>query len=141
VTEPPPFSPVLALLVTARHWESALTAALAELDLTPRTYALLGHVKSSPGISFSELARRSRTSVQNVHVAVKTLTERGLVHDDTAHAGTASTLRISKAGQQVLTRAHRRRGAIDDRVREAMPDVVAGLERVVAEMPARPPGG
>jgi len=36
-------------------------------------------------------------------------------------------LRISKAGLQVLTRAHNRRAAIDDRIRETMPGLADGL--------------
>lgn len=127
MAETPPFSPMLALLVVAHSLEAELTAQLRPLDLTPRKYALLGHIKASPGVSFSELARRSQTSVQNVHVAVKALTASGFVHDDTAQAGASSTLRISKAGLQVLTRAHNPRAAIDDRIRETMPGLADGL--------------
>lgn len=127
MSDPPPFSAMLALLVVTHKWEAELAAALSPLDLTPRKYALLGHIKASPGISFSELARRSHTSVQNVHVAVKALTRSGFVLDDTAHAGAASTLRVSKTGLATLRRAHKRRSTIDARIEQTMPELADGL--------------
>jgi len=128
VTEPPPFSAMLALLVVAHAWEAELAAQLRPLGLTPRKYALLGHIKTSPGVSFSELARRSHTSVQSVHVAVKALSADGFVHDGTAQAGAASTLSVSEAGLKALRQAHRRRSAIDDRIHETSPELVSGLQ-------------
>ncbi|WP_394816954.1 MarR family transcriptional regulator, partial [Streptomyces lonegramiae] len=38
--------------------------------MTTRKFGLLGHVRGNPGISFSELARRSRITVQSAHAAV-----------------------------------------------------------------------
>jgi hypothetical protein len=65
VTDPPPFSAMLALLVVSHAWEADLAAELRTVGLTPRKYALLGHIKATPDVSFSELARRSRISVQS----------------------------------------------------------------------------
>lgn len=103
--EPPPFSPTIMLLTLSRVWESELAAALKPLGLNTRKYGLLGHIRGTPGISFSELARRSRITVQSVHAAVSGFVEAGLVDDGTAHAGTASTLRITPAGEDILSRA------------------------------------
>lgn len=122
---------MLALLAVAHAWEAELAAELKPLDLTPRKYALLGHIKAAPGISFSELARRSRITVQSVHVAVRALSASGFVHDDTAQAGAASALQVSDSGREALKRANQRRLAIDSRISEAMPQLVVGLVEAV----------
>ncbi|MFV8175728.1 MarR family winged helix-turn-helix transcriptional regulator [Mycolicibacterium peregrinum] len=103
--EPPPFSPTVGLLTVSRVWESAFTDALKPLGLTTRKYGLLGHVRGNAGISFSELARRSRITVQSAHAAVASFVEAGLVNDATAHAGAASTLQITAKGAALLDRA------------------------------------
>ncbi|MFE3827409.1 MarR family winged helix-turn-helix transcriptional regulator [Streptomyces sp. NPDC059092] len=103
--ESPPFSPTVTLLTVGRVWESLFAAALKPLGLTTRKYGLLGHIRGTPGISFSELARRSRITVQSAHAAVATFVETGLVDDGTAHAGSASSLRVTAEGESLLARA------------------------------------
>ncbi|MGW0176571.1 MarR family winged helix-turn-helix transcriptional regulator [Rhodococcus sp. NPDC003322] len=105
MSEPPPFSPTVTLLTVGRVWEAAFTEALKPLGLTTRKYGLLGHIRGTPGISFSELARRSRITVQSAHTAVAAFVEAGLVDDGTAHAGAASTLTITADGESLLARA------------------------------------
>lgn len=122
MSEAPPFSPTIMLLTVSRVWEAALADALKPLGLTTRQYGLLGHVRAMPGISFSELARRSRITVQSAHTAVARLVAAGLVDDGTAHAGAASTLGVTAEGVSVLDRAA---------------DAVACLD---AEFVARSPG-
>ncbi|MYR08346.1 MarR family transcriptional regulator [Gordonia sp. SID5947] len=102
MSEPPPFSPTVMLLTVSRVWEAELTDALKPLGLTTRKYGLLGHIRGTPGISFSELARRSRITVQSAHTAVTALAEAGLVDDGTSHAGAASSLRVTAEGETVL---------------------------------------
>jgi DNA-binding MarR family transcriptional regulator len=105
MSEPPPFSPTVALLTVSRVWDAAFADALKPLGLTTRKYGLLGHIRGSAGISFSELARRSRITVQSAHTAVAAFVEAGLVEDATAHAGAASTLRVTAEGDALLNRA------------------------------------
>ncbi|MCX8557839.1 MarR family transcriptional regulator [Mycolicibacterium mucogenicum] len=105
MSEPPPFSPTVALLTVSRVWDAAFADALKPLGLTTRKYGLLGHIRGSAGISFSELARRSRITVQSAHTAVAAFVQAGLVEDATAHAGAASTLRVTAAGESLLNRA------------------------------------
>ncbi|BDB44916.1 MULTISPECIES: MarR family winged helix-turn-helix transcriptional regulator [Mycobacterium] len=105
MAEPPPFSPTVALLTVGRVWEAAFAQQLKPLGLTTRKYGLLGHIRGTPGISFSELARRSRITVQSAHTAVAAFVDAGLVDDGTAHAGSASTLRVTPAGEALLRRA------------------------------------
>ena len=105
MSQPPPFSPTVTLLTVSRVWEAAFTDGLKPLGLTTRKYGLLGHIRGTPGISFSELARRSRITVQSAHTAVAAFVESGLVDDGTAHAGAASTLRVTAKGESLLARA------------------------------------
>ena len=96
--ERPPFSPVIALLTLSSVWDAQLTAALKDLGLTTRKYGLLAHIHVTPGISFSELARRSQITVQTAHTAVRALQEEGLV-SDAAFAGGAPTLTRALEGE------------------------------------------
>lgn len=105
MSEAPPFSPTVALLTTSRIWEAEFAEALKPLGLTTRKYGLLGHIRGTPGISFSELARRSRITVQSAHAAVSAFVAAGLVDDGTAHAGSASSLRVTADGEALLARA------------------------------------
>ncbi|AWK72956.1 transcriptional regulator [Rhodococcus oxybenzonivorans] len=105
MSELPPFSPTVALLTVGRVWDAAFAEGLKPLGLTTRRYGLLGHIRGTPGISFSELARRSRITVQSAHTAVAAFVESGLVDDGTAHAGAASTLRVTAEGESLLARA------------------------------------
>ncbi|AZH84578.1 MarR family transcriptional regulator [Plantibacter sp. PA-3-X8] len=103
--EMPPFSPTVTLLALSRIWEDSLTSALKPLGLTTRKYALLGHIRSTPGISFSDLARRSRITVQSTHVAVGGFVADGIVADSTGRAGSAAQLEITPAGHRLLAEA------------------------------------
>lgn len=125
--EPPPFSPVVTLLTVSRVWDAELSGALRGLGLTTRKYGLLGHIRATPGISFSELARRSRITVQSAHTAVESLVRAGLVEDTTAHAGTASTLAVTPVGEEILGRAAERLAALDDAFHSAQPRLTEAL--------------
>lgn len=99
---PPPTSPSILLLTLARRIESELGAALSPLGLTVARLGLLGHIAGVPGVSFSELARMSGTSVQSVHAAVKSLVAAALVRDTTARAGAASRIELTDEGERLL---------------------------------------
>jgi len=118
----PPVSPVVSLLTVSAVWEARLDTELRALGLTTRKYGLLAHIRSAPGISFSDLARRSQITVQTAHAAVHALVDAGFVSDATALAGAASVLRVTEAGMEVL------RGADDM------------LRRLDAEFAASSPG-
>jgi DNA-binding MarR family transcriptional regulator len=109
----PPFSPVIALLTLGRTAEADLADRLKPLGLTVRSLGLLGHIARQPGVSFSELARRSRITVQSAHTAVQKLVSDGLVSDTTANAGQRSTLELSAAGRTVLDAAMAAVAALD----------------------------
>ena len=127
MSEPPPFSPTVTLLTVGRVWEAAFNAALKPLGLTTRKYGLLGHVRGTPGISFSELARRSRITVQSAHTAVAAFVAAGLVDDGTAHAGAASSLRVTAEGESLLARAAEVVARLDAEFAEQHPELTKAL--------------
>ncbi len=111
--ERPPFSPVISLLTVSAVWDARLGAELKDLGLTTRKYGLLAHMQATPGISFSELARRSQITVQTAHTAVRALVDDGLATDATAHAGAASDLRVTRKGARALAEADARLARLD----------------------------
>ncbi|XKK41563.1 MarR family winged helix-turn-helix transcriptional regulator [Nocardiopsis sp. ARC36] len=132
--EPPPFSPTVALLTVGRVWEASFNQALKPLGLTTRKYGLLGHVRGTPGISFSELARRSRITVQSAHSAVAAFVRAGLVDDGTAHAGSASSLRVTAEGEALLARAAEVVSRLDAEFAERHPELTEALRVQMARV-------
>lgn len=127
-SERPPFSPVVALLTVSAVWEARLDAALRDHGLTTRRYGLLAHIRGAPGISFSELARRSQITVQSAHTAVRMLVDAGLAEDATGHAGAASDLRVTSAGERVLDDAERHLDILDAELRAGLPALSDALD-------------
>ncbi|MFD3683809.1 MarR family winged helix-turn-helix transcriptional regulator [Nocardiopsis sp. NPDC058631] len=134
MSELPPFSPTVTLLTVGRVWESAFNAALKPLGLTIRKYGLLGHVRGTPGISFSELARRSRITVQSAHTAVAAFVGAGLVDDGTAHAGAASSLRVTAEGEALLARAAEVVARLDAEFAAQHPELTEALRAHMARV-------
>ncbi|MGW4471803.1 MarR family winged helix-turn-helix transcriptional regulator [Nonomuraea sp. NPDC004354] len=113
---PPTSSPSIVLLTLARQIETELNAVLAPLDLTVSRLGLLAHIAMMPGVSFSDLARMSGTTVQSVHAAVKVLAGAGLVRDNTARAGSASAIEVTADGSRLLQTAQEAVTQVDDRL-------------------------
>ncbi|MFD7025891.1 MarR family winged helix-turn-helix transcriptional regulator [Promicromonospora sukumoe] len=135
--EKPPFSPTVALLTVSRVWDAAFADALKPLGLTTRKYGLLGHIRATPGVSFSELARRSRITVQSAHTAVAAFAADGLVEDTTARAGAASRLRVTAAGDTLLDQAAERVAVLDARFAAEYPVLAEGLRAQIEEHMSR----
>ncbi|MEU6793926.1 MarR family transcriptional regulator [Nonomuraea wenchangensis] len=112
----PVTSPSIILLTLARRIETELNAALSPLDLTVSRLGLLGHISGVPGVSFSDLARMSGTTVQSVHAAVKTLAGAGLVRDNTARAGSASAIEVTPEGARLLKAAKEAVSRVDEQL-------------------------
>lgn len=127
MSETPPFSPVIALMAISRTWDLQLSESLKPLGLNTRQFGLLGHIDASTDVSFSELARRSRITVQSAHTAVTNLVDAGLVQDVTAHAGVASSLRLTDAGRVMLERVRQIVRTLDARLTEEQPEVTEAL--------------
>jgi DNA-binding MarR family transcriptional regulator len=137
MSQPPPFSPTIGLLTVSRIWDAALADALKPLGLTTRKYGLLGHIRGMPGISFSELARRSRITVQSAHAAVRAFADAGLVDDGTAHAGSASSLRVTDQGAALLAQAAEVVTRLDAEFAKQHPGLTEALRVLRDEMVAR----
>ncbi|SDE60542.1 MarR family winged helix-turn-helix transcriptional regulator [Auraticoccus monumenti] len=136
--ETPPFSPTVTLLTLARVWEAALGEALRPLGLTTRRYGLLGHVRATPGISFSELARRSRITVQSVHTTVAGFAAEGLVEVVTEQVGAASRLRVTDAGERLLSAAGDEVARLDEDFSTAHPALTDVLRAHLVETVTSP---
>lgn len=133
---PPPFSPTVTLLTLGRAWDASLADGLKPLGLTTRKYGLLGHIRGTPGISFSELARRSRITVQSAHTVVTAFVAAGLVDDVTAHAGAASQLRVTAEGTALLGRAAEVVSRLDSEFSTRHPGLTEALRAFMAEVQA-----
>ncbi|MGI5187877.1 MarR family transcriptional regulator [Promicromonospora sp. CA-289599] len=131
--EKPPFSPTVALLTIGRVWDAALADTLKPLGLTTRKYGLLGHIRATPGVSFSELARRSRITVQSAHTAVAAFAADGLVEDATARAGAAASLQVTPAGERLLGEAAERVAVLDAQFAAEYPVLVEAMRRQIEE--------
>jgi len=127
-SQPRRFSPVLSLLTLGSIWDGQLNKQLKALGLTTRKYGLLAHIRATPGISFSELARRSQITVQTAHTAVRALVDDELAEDATAHAGAASTLRVTPKGMAALAEADARLGRLDAAFAAGGPQLTAALK-------------
>ena len=128
----PRFSPVIALMAVSAMWEAQLSATLKDIGITTRKFGLLGHIYAEPGISFSELARRSHITVQSAHTAVRSLVDDGLVADAMAHAGAASDLTVTPKGERVLNEAREQLIRLDEALAARLPKVAASLDGIRA---------
>ena len=112
----PPFNATIALLTVSRAVERALADALAPRGINVRKYGILGHIASAPGLSLSELARRSAITVQSTHTLIGSLVEAGWVRSEVPANGRAAQLSITDAGAELLAAIGRDLEALDERL-------------------------
>lgn len=105
------------MVVLARIVGRAVDDALASAGTSVREVGVLGHLKAAPGLSITDLARRSGVTVQSMHTLVAALVERGLV-DRGAAAGRGRTahLSVTPKGQALLRTARAALAAVDERL-------------------------
>jgi DNA-binding MarR family transcriptional regulator len=134
-----PFSPTIALVTVSRVVEVQLASLLEPHGLTVRKYAILGHIAATPGLSLSDLGRRSRITVQSVHAVIKTLTDAGLVRSTTETNGLAAQVTVTTSGIALLDRLRREVAALDAEAfaSPAWRDLSASLSGIVAERAAQ----
>jgi DNA-binding MarR family transcriptional regulator len=99
-----PFSPSIALVTLSRVVEVQLAGLLEPHGLTLRKYGVLGHIAATPGLSLSDLGRRSRITVQSVHTIIRSLAEAGLVRSATEANGLPAQVTVTAAGDALLAR-------------------------------------
>lgn len=95
-----------ALKTLQQTLRSRMDAALAETGLTTPQYLVLGILKEHPGISNSELARRSAVAAPTMLKILDTLDRAGYVQraERTPQLRTRGT-RLTRTGRSRLTRA------------------------------------
>ncbi|PZA19118.1 MarR family transcriptional regulator, partial [Modestobacter versicolor] len=91
---PPADSPVMLAILAGRAWEARLNTALRAHGLSLRHLGALGHLAGTPGLSYTDLARRARVTVQSMHATVGTLTELGAVREPGGGRGRAALLEV-----------------------------------------------
>jgi len=96
----------MTLIIQARLVEARVESRLEELGLSLRRFGLLGHLRATPGISFSELARRAGIKVQSLQPIVATLVSLGFVHTvGGVGQGRAAVLELTTEGSAVFDKA------------------------------------
>lgn len=135
-----PAHPSVDLLRVARDVELAVARVLEPQGLTLRKYGILRELGDVPGLSATELARRQRTTVDDLRRLLRSLTDAGLVSRAASGSGHEPLLALSRAGAAMLAGVDAALSALDaelfaDDERAALAAAVAA---VVAE-PAREP--
>ena len=111
---------------------------LEETGLTLRHLGALGHLAANEGMSITDLARRSRVSVQSMHATLGRLTDIGaVVADEPPRRGRASRLRVTDIGHSLLADAGRRAADLDQELFGAMRTtlrdaVLSGIQHIRA---------
>src|SRR4051812_21465884 len=104
MSDRPRFSPTIALLTVSRIAEVRIAGVLEPHGLTLRKYGILGHIAATPGLSLSDLARRSSITVQSVHAVIGSLSDAGLVQSKVEGSGHAAQVSATPAGVELLER-------------------------------------
>jgi DNA-binding MarR family transcriptional regulator len=109
--EPPRAEPTIPFLLygAGQLIEQELENRLATVGLTLRTMGVLAHLAHSPQLSYSDLARRGRVTVQSMHTTVRQLIANGDVEADSSSThGQAAQLSVTPAGRERLQAARDR---------------------------------
>ena len=118
---PPSDSPVMLTVLAGRAWETRLNTALRVHGLSLRHLGALGHLAGSPGLSYTDLARRARVTVQSMHATVAALTELGAVREPGGGRGRAALLEVTDRGRELLATAREVVAAMDAELTAALP--------------------
>jgi DNA-binding MarR family transcriptional regulator len=106
---PPPGDPVNAaflLIGLGRALRDQADAGLRELGLSLRHLSALGHLARQPGLSYSELARRARVTVQSMQATLNQLEDLGTIERRTTPGrGRTAQLHLTEPGRELLARA------------------------------------
>jgi DNA-binding MarR family transcriptional regulator len=112
---------------TQQALRAAMDAELSPMGLTTPQYAALTILEQEPGISSAELARRSFVSPQTMAGVVTNLERAGLAErrPHPSHGRVLETVLTPRAAR-LLTEAHRRVLAVEDRMVSGLPADVRG---------------
>lgn len=116
---PPGGPPNAAFLLIAlgRTVREQAESGLGELGLSLRHLSALGHLGRQPGLSYSELARRARITVQSMQATLAQLEDlRAIERRTPPGRGRAAQLHLTPAGHDLLARAQDVLHAADNRL-------------------------
>ena len=139
-----PVSPALTMVLQARALETRIEEALQPLDLSLRKLGILGHLRATPGLSFSALARRAGIKVQSLHPIVDALTNAGYVRTvGEVSQGRSAALELTDVGADAIQDAYHALSEIDQAVFAEGDWAVLGetLSRIAASFLRRAAGG
>lgn len=134
------------LIALGRRARDAVELRLRKHDLAYHHLSALGHLQRQPGLSYSELARRARVTVQSMQTTAAHLETRGLVErGPSTSQGRRADLRVTPQGLTVLAAAREALDATDEELLADVPPTErALLERALLRMfavgPARDGG-
>ncbi|MFC8669292.1 MarR family winged helix-turn-helix transcriptional regulator [Streptomyces sp. NPDC057199] len=106
-------STVMLLIAAGRAAQRRFEDALAEHGLTLRHLSALGHLAHTPGLSYSELARRAGITTQSMHATIALLVEQGAVEVPPTDPGRRAEPMLTEQGRQLLHTAGRIAQGID----------------------------
>jgi DNA-binding MarR family transcriptional regulator len=93
-------STTLLLIGAGRVAQRRLEDALSDHGLTLRHLGAMGHLARSPGLSYSDLARRARITPQSMHATMVQLAELGAVVTETR--GRSTYPQLTEHGHHLL---------------------------------------
>lgn len=135
-----PGHPSIDLLRIAHDVELAVARVLEPHGLTLRKYGILRQLGDVPGLSTADLARRQRTTPDDLRVLLRSLTDAGQVKQAASGSGHEPLLALTPAGSRVLAAVDAALSDLDATL-FADPDraeLAAAVRAVVAE-PVREP--
>jgi DNA-binding MarR family transcriptional regulator len=135
-----PGHPSIELLGVARDVELEVARVLEPKGLTLRKYGILRLLGEVPGLSAADLARRQRTTADDLRMLLRSLTDAGLVKQTASGSGHEPLIALSRAGSTALA-------AVDAALTELDARLFAGPEhaelasavRAIVAEPAREP--
>jgi DNA-binding MarR family transcriptional regulator len=132
----PALSVSFFLIALGRRAQESVEARLREQGLAYHHLSALGHLKRQPGLSYSELARRARVTVQSMQTTAGHLEQRGLVERGaTTSPGRRADLRVTARGLEVLAAAEAAMRSTDQELLAGVPATErAALESALLQM-------
>lgn len=99
---PPPITLAMVLILAGDRLAKRANDELRPHGLSLRHLGALGHLNRDPHLSYTELARRARVTVQSMHKTVLALVELGAVRQPPGGRGRTATLEVTEHGRELL---------------------------------------
>ncbi len=127
----PPVSTAFLLMAVGRRVRDRIEHALSSEGIALRHVSALGHLSRTPGLSYSELARRASVTPQSMQATLRTLEDRGAIERAGAGGrGRTAALTITAEGRRLLDVGTAAITAADDEIDAALDDRFAGELRM-----------